>query len=102
LLDVANAPKDAGANVPQNAADLPFEQALKRLESIVEAMESEDLPLEKLLAHYQEGTSLARVCQQRLAEAELKIQRLEETANGELRLKTAILDKQDNNVAGES
>ena len=53
---------------------MAFEEALKKLESIVEAMESGDLPLETLLARYEEGTQLARICQAKLAEAELKIQ----------------------------
>jgi len=58
-------------------ADVSFEQALKRLESVVEAMEAEDLPLETLLARYEEGNQLARLCQTRLADAELKIRQLE-------------------------
>ena len=37
--------------------DLPFEEALKRLESIVESMEAQDLPLETLLARYEEGSN---------------------------------------------
>jgi exodeoxyribonuclease VII small subunit len=84
---VANAPKNAGQNNPAKAVSLPFEEALKKLETIVEAMESEDLPLEVLLARYEEGTRLARACQEKLAEAELKIQQLEKTAAGEMKLK---------------
>ncbi len=49
-------------------------------------MESEDLALETLLAKYEEGTRLARICQEKLAEAELKIQQLEKSAAGELKL----------------
>jgi exodeoxyribonuclease VII small subunit len=75
-------PGDAAKN-----GNLPFEEALKKLESIVEAMESEDLPLETLLARYEEGTRLAQVCQAKLAEAELKIQQLEKNAAGEMKLK---------------
>jgi exodeoxyribonuclease VII small subunit len=67
--------------------ELPFEEALKRLETIVEAMESSELPLESLLARFEEGTSLAKTCQTRLAEAELKIQKLEKTGAGEMVLK---------------
>ena len=71
-------------------ADGPsFEQALKKLEDIVEAMEAEDLPLETLLTRYEEGTRLAKVCQEKLAEAEVKIQQLEQTATGELKVKPA-------------
>ena len=61
---------------------------MKKLESIVEAMESEELPLEGLLAKYEEGTQLAKICQTKLAEAELKIQQLDKTSSGELRVKS--------------
>ena len=85
---VANASKTAGQSSSAKTASLPFEEALKKLESIVEAMESEELPLENLLAKYEEGTRLAKVCQDKLAEAELKIQQLEKNAAGEMKLKT--------------
>ena len=65
----------------------PFEEALKKLETIVEAMESGDLPLELLLAQYEEGSKLAHMCQAKLAEAELKIQQLEKDTTGEMKLK---------------
>jgi exodeoxyribonuclease VII small subunit len=86
---VANAPKNAGQNPPAKTGTLPFEEALKKLETIVETMESEDLPLETLLARYEEGTKLARICQNKLAEADLKIQQLEKNTAGELTLKPA-------------
>ena len=83
-----NAPKNAGQAPAVKSGAVPFEEALKKLEGIVEAMESEELPLEELLAKYEEGTQLAKVCQAKLAEAELKIQQLEKTSSGELRVKT--------------
>jgi exodeoxyribonuclease VII small subunit len=64
--------------------DVPFEEALKKLESIVATMEQEELPLESLLARFAEGKRLAQLCQMKLAEAELRIQQLEKTAGGEL------------------
>ena len=67
--------------------NLPFEEALKKLEGIVEAMESDDLPLETLLSKYEEGTKLVKICQEKLADAELKIQQLEKDAAGEMKLK---------------
>jgi exodeoxyribonuclease VII small subunit len=79
--------KPARTNEAAKGSDLPFEEALKKLEAIVEAMESEALPLEALLANYAEGTKLAQVCQAKLAEAELKIQQLEKNAAGETSLK---------------
>jgi len=69
------------------ADNVPFEEALKRLETIVETMESEDLPLETLLARFEEGTRLVKVCQAKLTEAEIKIQKLEKTSAGEAVLK---------------
>jgi exodeoxyribonuclease VII small subunit len=87
LAAVPNAPKSVGANSPAKAAPLPFEEALKKLEAIVEAMESGDLALENLLARYEEGTRLARECQEKLADAELKIQQLDQGTGGELKLK---------------
>ena len=50
-------------------------------------MESEELPLEALLAKYEEGTRLAKTCQEKLSEAELKIQQLEKNTAGEMKLK---------------
>ena len=81
-----SAPKNAGQHSTAEASSLPFEEALKKLETIVAAMESEELPLESLLAKYEEGTRLARTCQEKLAEADLKIQQLEKTMAGEMKL----------------
>ncbi len=71
--------------------ELPFEEALHKLEAIVESMEADDLPLESLLERFEEGTKLAKACQIKLAEAELKIQQLEKNASGELSLKPLTL-----------
>ena len=79
--------KDPVSESVPGAGNLPFEEALRRLEAIVEGMENDDLPLETLLAKYEEGVRLAQSCQTRLAEAELKVQQLEKTATGEFALK---------------
>src|SRR3982750_4194284 len=54
--------------------DLNFETAMDRLEKIVEQMESGQLPLEDLIVRYEEGMNLVKVCQERLASAEQKIE----------------------------
>jgi len=46
-------------------------------------MEAGDLPLDTLLARFEEGVKLVKVCQSRLGEAELKIQKLEKNSAGE-------------------
>ena len=68
-------------------AELPFEEALKKLENIVEAMESGDLPLETLLQRFEEGTRLVKFCQSRLEQAELQIQKLEKNSAGQITAK---------------
>jgi exodeoxyribonuclease VII small subunit len=75
-------PRGSGKESP------PFEEAMKKLEGIVEAMEGSDLPLETLLTRFEDGIRLVKVCQTKLEEAELKIQQLEKNAAGELVLKS--------------
>ena len=80
-------PNQSKAAAPTSVAAPPFEEALQKLEAVVEMMEADDLPLETLLAQYEEGAKLVKICQEKLAEAELKIQQLEKTAAGEIKLK---------------
>jgi exodeoxyribonuclease VII small subunit len=61
---------------------LSFEDALEKLEAIVESMESGDVPLADLLAKFEDGTKLLKVCEGRLKEAELKIEQLKKQKDG--------------------
>jgi exodeoxyribonuclease VII small subunit len=61
---------------------LSFESALTRLETIVESMESGDVPLADLLAKFEEGNTLLKHCEKRLKEAELKIEQLKKERDG--------------------
>ena len=63
-----------------------FESALERLEQIVGEMEGDKLVLEDLLARYEEGTRLVKVCQQRLDSAERRIELIARGAGGEAEL----------------
>jgi exodeoxyribonuclease VII small subunit len=63
-------------------AKLSFEAALGKLEGIVESMESGDVPLADLLAKFEEGTRLLKVCEGRLKDAELKIEQLKKQKDG--------------------
>ena len=51
-----------------------FEGAMSRLEEIVEQMESGQMMLEELILRYEEGMKLVKVCQERLASAEQRIE----------------------------
>lgn len=80
----------AAEPAPREAAqDLPFEEAMDRLEKVVQMLEREDMPLETLLRHYAEGVELARMCQRKLTDADLKIRQLEQTLAGELTVNPA-------------
>ncbi|HZV54720.1 MAG TPA: exodeoxyribonuclease VII small subunit [Rhodocyclaceae bacterium] len=82
----------AKATVPPRSPVSPasFEAALQELESIVQAMEAGEAPLEESLAAYERGVALLKHCQETLTAAEKKLQILE---NGALR---------DFDAAGES
>jgi exodeoxyribonuclease VII small subunit len=70
-------------------AEVKFEDALKKLEKIVEDLEKGDLSLDEALKKYQEGIELSRVCMQRLENAKKKIDILTKNKKGEFELKPA-------------
>ena len=51
-----------------------FENALSQLESIVSRLEDGDLPLEESLKLFEEGIKLSRFCNQKLNEAQKKVE----------------------------
>ncbi|MEN6641086.1 MAG: exodeoxyribonuclease VII small subunit [Armatimonadia bacterium] len=55
---------------------LTFEQALVRLEEIVEQLDAGDIALEQALALFEEGSKLRAFCEQQLAEAEAIVEQL--------------------------
>lgn len=69
-------------------AKLTFEAALGQLETIVESMESGEVPLAELLAKYEQGTRLLKVCEARLKDAELKIEQLKKQKDGTVAFET--------------
>ena len=68
-------------------AEIKFEDALKRLERIVEELEKGDLSLDEALKKYQEGLELSRQCSSRLDSAKKKIDVLSKNKKGEFELK---------------
>ncbi|MDO4641274.1 MAG: exodeoxyribonuclease VII small subunit [Neisseria sp.] len=72
----------------KHVAPKSFEDALKRLETLTQAMQSSEMPLEEALAAYQEGNELVKYCQEKLAEVEQKLQVLDADGLKELNLDT--------------
>jgi exodeoxyribonuclease VII small subunit len=68
-------------------AELKFEDALKKLEKIVDDLENGELSLDEALKKYEEGIELSRVCAQRLDNAKKKIDILTKNKKGEFDLK---------------
>ena len=67
--------------------EVKFEDALKKLEKIVEELEKGNLSLDEALKKYQEGIELASVCAQRLDNAKKKIDLLVKKRKGDFELK---------------
>ena len=85
-------------------SELNFETAMDRLEKIVEQMESGELPLEDLIVRYEEGMNLVKVCQERLATAEQKIEIITRNSAGKPMVKdfaAAGETKTDNDTRNE-
>jgi exodeoxyribonuclease VII small subunit len=59
-----------------------FEEALKRLQTIVEKLERGDLPLEQAMESFTEGMQLVQLCHQKLEEAEKRVQVLVKDQQG--------------------
>ena len=62
----------------QVEVELGFEEAMKRLDDLVEWMESGSAPLSELVDRYEEGSKLIKNCRKRLELAELKIKEVRE------------------------
>jgi len=63
-----------------------FEQSLKRLEEIVDQLESGTISLDEVLKIYEEGITLSKQCLAELSQAELRIKRLQKDAKGQFEL----------------
>ncbi|MBT3011498.1 MAG: exodeoxyribonuclease VII small subunit [Candidatus Thiodiazotropha sp. (ex Lucina aurantia)] len=71
--------------MPRKPKTPTFEEAMKELESLIEALEQGDLSLEASLQSFERGVALTRICQASLQEAEQKIRILNgETQTSEL------------------
>ncbi|UOQ85968.1 exodeoxyribonuclease VII small subunit [Gracilibacillus salinarum] len=53
-----------------------FEEALQQLEEIVEKMEEGEVPLEKAMEYYAEGSKLSKICHDKLVKAEKQMKEI--------------------------
>ncbi|SDH35439.1 exodeoxyribonuclease VII small subunit [Alteribacillus bidgolensis] len=61
-----------------NLKNVSFEEAMEKLEGIVEKLEEGEVPLEQAIVMYQEGMSLSNVCHEKLQRIEKQMDRVVE------------------------
>ncbi len=69
------------------AAEIKFEDALKKLEKIVTDLEDGSLSLDEALGKYEEGIKLSKLCAKRLELAKKKVEILMKSEDGSVELK---------------
>ena len=69
----------------QDIAALSFEAAMRELEVIVKSLESGNADLDKAIGDYQRGSALKTHCLNKLAEARLKVEQIQVSADGSLK-----------------
>ena len=70
--------------VAESYDDMKLEDAMRRLDEVVNALDRENADLEASLALYEEGVRLVALCNRRLSEAERRINALKMTSDGEI------------------
>lgn len=60
-------------NAQDKDVKISFEEAIRKLESVIDSLNNPAEPLQKLLDLYEEGVNYLNICKQRLSEAEAKV-----------------------------
>src|SRR3954468_7359697 len=68
--------------IPKDIASLSFEDALKELEGIVQQLERGQVKLDEAITAYERGALLKQHCEQKLAEAKMKVEKIVFSADG--------------------
>lgn len=77
----SSSPDSEAASLSPETVAVSFEDAMGELEDIVQALESEPLPLDDLVGKYERGMSLLRQCRRQIDSAQLRIEQI--TRRGE-------------------
>jgi exodeoxyribonuclease VII small subunit len=79
-------------NIPADIASMSFEEALAELQSLVKSLEKGDSKLDDAINSYQRGVDLKRHCEAKLREAQLKVEKIVQTADGTIATEPAKID----------
>ncbi len=74
---------------------MKFEEAMERLEDIVQSLEEGELTLEKSLVTFEEGMKLIKFCSKKLEEAEQKVTMLVQGSEGDLSQQPIRIEEND-------
>jgi len=72
----------ADAKIPADIAKMSFEEAMKELEAIIDKLDGGDVPLEESITIYERGAALQRHCEDKLRQAEMRVQKIVARADG--------------------
>ncbi|MEL0019613.1 MAG: exodeoxyribonuclease VII small subunit [Rickettsiales bacterium] len=78
--------------IPKEISEMTFEDALQALEEIVKGLESGDVKLDQAIDNYARGAALKRHCENKLREAQAKIEKISLDADGTPRTEQANLE----------
>lgn len=67
-----------------NVENLSFEEALEQLETLVRDLEGGKIKLDDAVEAYEKAITLKKFCEEKLKNAQLKIEKIEKSSNGEL------------------
>jgi exodeoxyribonuclease VII small subunit len=82
----------ADSKIPADIAKLSFEEALGELQNLVKSLEKGDSKLEEAIKSYQRGIDLKRHCEAKLHDAQLKVDKIVQNADGAIGLEATKLD----------
>ena len=74
---------------------MKFEEAMERLEDIVQGLEEGELTLEESLVTFEEGMKLIKFCSKKLEEAEQKVTMLVQGSDGDLSQQPIRIEEND-------
>jgi exodeoxyribonuclease VII small subunit len=79
----------------KKSAEPTFEDELARLETLAEQMEQGGLPLDELMAAYEEGAKLVKTLQGQLSRAKARLNEVKAEPNGTVTVTPLATDEQD-------
>ena len=82
----------ADSKIPGDIAKLSFEEALAELQALVKSLEKGDSKLDDAINSYKRGVDLKRHCEAKLREAQLKVEKIVQSADGTLTTEPAKID----------